>query len=543
MTPTSGRRRASERRGRGRGEIARLCRRTPWFRLVATPDRVPVLLLALAGGCGGGGVRAVVPTPEPVVEALAPVVDLRDAAARTVTLRVAFAAGSSEDPSPGALHVAAHLAAEGGTASLSATELTRALYPMAGSIDVRVDRDQTVFLGRVHRDRIDAFYPLFRDVLLRPRMGAEDFARIREQARAALTLGLRGGNDEELGKEVLQGMLYEGHPFGHPSLGTETGLAALTLEDAKRTRALLLCLGRASPGIAGGAPDALVDQLARDLGELPRCGVPRASLPAVPGSDGRRVVIVDKPEATATALSIGVPVSVVPGDPDHPALALAFAWLGQHRQFAGRLFQLLREERGLNYGDYAYSEHFQQDAWSRFPLPNTARRQQYCSVWIRPVSPANAHFALRAAVREIERLVAEGIPAADFEPIRTFVRRYYQLYVQTESRRLGFALDARFYGMRLSPVEELRESWARLTPAEVKAALRRHVDPRRLSVAIVAPRAGELADAIAGDEPSPITYDSPKSDALMAEDRQIAATRLGIARERIRVVPVDEVFR
>jgi len=507
--------------------------------------RAGVLALGLAlAACGGTQTHRPLPPP-PAVEALAPVVAQLDPASRVVTVRVAFAAGSADDPAGrgGAAFVTAHLVAEGGTEALSATELTRALYPMAADLSVQVGRDQTVFVGRVHRDRLATFYPLLRDVLLAPRMGEEDFRRIREQARAALTLDLRGGNDEELGKQVLASMLYEGHPFGHPEVGTEAGLSALTLEDVRGLRNRLFCLGRANAGVAGGAPDGFVSELTADLERLPRCGAARAELPAAPRPSGRRVVIVDKPEAASTAISFGVTTDVIPGHPDHPALALAFAWLGQHRQFAGRLFQTLREKRGLNYGDYAYSEHFAQEGWTRFPATNVSRRQQYCSVWIRPVKAAHAHFALRAAVRELAELVAHGIPAADLEGMRTFARRYYQLYTQTESRRLGFALDARFYGMRRPPVDTLRDVWASLTGAQIAAALRRHVDLGRLSIAIVAPRATELADAIGREAPSPITYDAPKGDDIMAEDRTIATYRLGVSRDRIRVVPVAEIFR
>jgi zinc protease len=184
-----------------------------------------------------------------------------------------------------------------------------------------------------------------------------------------------------------------------------------------------------------------------------------------------------------------------------------------------------------------------QDGWSRFPATNHARRQQYCSVWIRPVKAAHAHFALRAAVRELEALVANGIPPAELEGTRTFARRYYQLYTQTESRRLGFALDARFYGMERPPVDTLRDAWAGVTGPQIAEALRQHVDPSRLSIAIVAPRATELADAIGAEAPSPITYDAPKPDDVLAEDRTTAAHPLGIARDRIQVVPVAEVFR
>src|SRR5688500_3965012 len=138
---------------------------------------------------------------------------------------------------------------------------------------------------------------------------------------------------------------------------------------------------------------------------------------------------------------MGMPIAVTRAHPDYPALVLATAYLGQHRTFAGRLMQKMRGDRGLNYGDYAYAEHFEQDGYSRFPAPHTVRRQQYFSIWVRPVEPSRAHFALRMAVRELHQLIEHGMTEADFVRIRDFVDRYYALFLQTGSRKLGFAVD------------------------------------------------------------------------------------------------------
>ena len=61
-------------------------------------------------------------------------------------------------------------------------------------------------------------------------------------------------------------------------------------------------------------------------------------------------------------------------------------WLGEHRASQGRLFQRLREVRGLNYGNYAYIEAFPQGMYQFFPDPNLGRRAQIFEVWIRPVA-------------------------------------------------------------------------------------------------------------------------------------------------------------
>lgn len=516
-----------------------------------------VALLAL--GCGGTppAPREYAPLPETTGEEQ-PAAELRREPLREaprmvvqrdgsplVTFRVAFDAGSASDDEgrEGLTNLTARLMAEGGAGELSYAELSRRLYPMAGSIDVHVGRDETVFVGQVHRDHLEAFYELFRDVLLRPRMGEEDFARIRDQARNALTVDLRGADDEELGKEALHALVYRGHPYAHPVLGTEAGLRRVRVDDARAHRSRVFCAGRAIVGLSGDFPQGFAARVERDLSALrsDAC-VGRAELPAARQVDAPRVLIVNKPSAQSVAVSMGFPIEVRRDHPDYPALVLAGAWLGQHRQFVGRLMQEIRGERGLNYGDYAYVEHFTQEGWSRFPLPNDARRQQHFSIWLRPLRPDTAHFAIRLAVRELARLHRDGLTQEELDRIRTFADRYFALYLQTSSRRLGYAMDDAFYGAEGEYLERLRSAWRELSVEEVNAAIQRHLTPERLQIAIVASDAEALSAAIASDAESPITYRSSVPEEVLAEDREIVGYPLGVPRDRIEIVPVDRMF-
>jgi len=510
-----------------------------------------VIALVLAAlGCGGTDPHVEHPDegmpPAPAAEAQRdiPVVELRNDASRIVTLRILFDAGSADDPAgkEGATSLAARLQAEGGTRELTYTQLVAKLFPMAGEVSVRVDRDQTVFVGRVHREKLDPFYELFHDVLLEPRMGEEDFNRLREEARAALTLELRGNDDEELGKEALQAALYEGHPYGHPAIGTETGLAATTVDDVRRQREAVLCRNRVSLGLAGGYPADFAARVKADLEGLPASCAPRADLPEVAAPARARVVIVDKPEAASTAISIGFPIAIDRSDEDFAALSLATSYFGQHRQFAGVLFKKMRAARGLNYGDYAYPEHFEQDGWGRFARPNVGRRRQHWSIWIRPIEPANAHFALRQAIRELHALARDALTPEAFQTTRGFLDRYVGLMEMTESRRLGNLLDDRFYGLSSPHLQQLRARWQAMDAEVVRRVVRERLSST-LVIAIVHKDARALADALAADAASPITYREPKGEDILAEDREIQAYPLRIARDAIRVVPVGEMFR
>jgi zinc protease len=254
------------------------------------------------------------------------------------------------------------------------------------------------------------------------------------------------------------------------------------------------------------------------------------------------VLLVDKPGADAS-ISLGVPIEPLRGERDFYALWIANSWLGEHRNSSSHLFQVIREARGLNYGDYSYIEAFPGGGRRQFPPSHVGRRQQLFEVWVRTLPNAQAHFALRAAVREVERLVADGLSAEQFELTRSFLRKYALHFADTTAARLGYAVDDRFYGLGdEGHLARFRRMMDELTREDVADALRRHVRPESLQIAIVTGEAARLREALASDAPSPIEYASPKPEAILAEDRTIAAYPLRIAADAIRVVPVQEIF-
>src|SRR5207253_358286 len=232
--------------------------------------------------------------------------------------------------------------------------------------------------------------------------------------------------------------------------------------------------------------------------------------------------IVEKP-ADATAISIGFPLDVTRRDDDFYALAVANSYLGEHRTFNGKLMQDLRGKRGLNYGDYSYIEEFIQEGGSTFRVPNNPRQQQFFSIWIRPVPNDKAVFALRAALWELDRLIQQGMTQEEFEATRTFLLNYSKLWVQTLSRRLGYAIDGEFYG-RKDLVTELAERLPKLTVDQVNAAVRKHLKIDGMKVAIVAPDAAGLRELLTSGKLTPIAYDTQGTpEDVLAEDKSIAA--------------------
>lgn len=471
-----------------------------------------------------------------------PVVLLRSPNSPTVVLRVAFRTGSAADPAgkEGLAQLAASLVAKGGSKSLSYRELLERFYPMAASLEAVCDKELTTFVGEVPSEKLEEFYPLMIEVLTSPRLDPKDFQRIRQDQLNHLENTLRGNNDEALGKWTLQTALYQGHPYGHVEEGTVRGVKGLVLEDVRSfvreryTRENLLL------GIAGGFPLGFGRRVSKDLEALPEGGTPLPALLGTRSPEGREFLIVEK-DAPATAISMGFPIQVSRRDPDYYALLVANSAFGEHRTFNGRLMVRMRGLRGLNYGDYSYIENFLQDGGTTFVRPGIPRRQQYFSIWIRPVPHDKRLFAIRQAVRELDLLVEKGLAPEEFEATKKFVLNYSKLWVQTNARRLGFEMDGRIYGTR-SQIDEIQERVPKLTLGEVNAAIRRHLQGKNLLIAVVTKGAEALKEQILSGAPSPLAYDTEgTAPEILEEDKLIEVYPLGVSRP-ISIRPVGEMF-
>ena len=460
-----------------------------------------------------------------------------------VTFQLFFAAGSAHDPKgkEGLAALAAAMVAEAGSKDAGIDEIRRTLFPMAASFSAQVDREMTVFTGSVHRDNGGAYLDTVLPQLLEPGFREEDFRRLKDAQRNELAQDLIANNEEELGKEVLQSVVFAGTPYAHPSLGTIAGIDAITLDDVRAFWKAAYTRASLTVGLAGDVPP---EMKARLLGRIE--GLPAGpALPAPADVKGRKpaaleVEIVQK-ETRATAISFGMPIEVTRAHPDFAALSVARAWLGEHRSSMSHLYQRIREVRGMNYGDYAYIEAFPGGMYRFFPEPNVARRAQLFEVWIRPVLPANGPMALKIALHELDGLVKNGLSEADFQATRDYLMKNVYLLTSTQRQDLGTALDSRWYGTG-DYVATMRERLAKLTRADVNRAIRKHLSAQTLSVVVVTKDAEGLKKQLLSTDPSTIAYDAPKPPEVLSEDKVIGARKLGLTPDRVRVVPVADVF-
>jgi zinc protease len=463
----------------------------------------------------------------------------------TISYSVWFQVGSQNDPpgKEGLAYLTGQMLADASTLDNRYEEILELLYPIASNYQIRVDREMTTLTGRTHRDNVAVFSQLYADAYLRPAFDESDFQRIKNDTINYLENVLRYSSDEELGKAALNSSIFAGTPYAHPPQGTVDGLNAITLEDVRNFYQQYFTSSNATAALAGGFDETLVQSLEESLTQLPAGNAPPPPSIDVSPWEGQRVVLVDKPDADAS-ISFGFPIDLQRGERDFYALWIANSWLGEHRNSASHLFQVIREARGLNYGDYSYIEAYPEGGQRSMPPVNVARQNQFFEVWIRTLPNHQAHFALRAAIRELDTLVEDGMTEESFELTRSFLKKYVLHFAKTSGERLGYAVDDRFYGIDgEGHLARFRQLMDEITLQEVNAALQRYLRADNLTIAIVSGEAEALATALSTDAVSSMEYESPKPQDVTDEDLEISTFALEIDRENITIVPVDEMFQ
>jgi zinc protease len=502
-----------------------------------------VFALAIALGALGLAAAAAVPAAaqEPARKPAFEVVTLPSPASPLVSVRLMFDAGSIHDPEgkEGLAALTALMVGQGGTRKRSYSDMLDTLYPMAATVVPDIDREVTLFYGTVHRDELEGYTALLEEALLQPAFAESDFTRNKEELLAYLTNTLRSGSDELLGLEAIQQAVFAGHPYEHSPAGTVEGLKSITLEDVRRFYQEQYTQANLMLGIAGGYPEGYVERLRRSLSALPAGTPGRAPLPPPPAIAGRRFQLLEK-ETGSVGIHLGYPLPVTRADADYYPLLVVNSYLGEHRTSHGRLMQKLREERGLNYGDYSYIEFWPNPPTTDYPGPGAPRRHQFFSVWLRPVAPADAQFALRGALHEIQRLREEGMTREEFELTREFLIHYSKLWAQSLSDRLGVLMDSKLYGTPYF-IDEIDTRLRKLTLDDVNRVLRKYLRTDDYVVVMVTGNARQLADTLRKDEPSPKTYNAEVAPAILEVDKQFVG--LKVQPTDVRIVPVAEVFQ
>jgi zinc protease len=150
------------------------------------------------------------------------------------------------------------------------------------------------------------------------------------------------------------------------------------------------------------------------------------------------------------------------------------------------------------------------------------------------------------AIRELDKLVTDGMSKKDFEITRQFLKSYVKLYTQTPSDQLGYLMDSKFYG-RKDFLAEIDPLLAKLKVEDVNKAIKKYWQVNNMCITIITDEseADALASSLLNNTESPMSYSNlvkngqPKE--ILQEDEVVAKYKLNV--KSVKVVKSEETFK
>ena len=385
-----------------------------------------------------------------------------------------------------------------GTKSRSADDISNAIDYVGGSLDAQATNESTNASCSALAKDAKLCLDLLSDILLHPSFPESEMGEVRDEMVAAIAA--RFDNPHELANSHFDNLLYgESHPDGW----------ILTPEDVRKiTRAHLDTFwktfyrpNRALLAVAGDVDASkLRAGIEKAFGGWARGNVPARPKWPAPKVAATRLLLVDRPDATQSALVFGHQ-GIRHADPRWYAATLTNYVLGGS-DFSSRLMIEVRAKRGLTYG---IGSSFGSSLYEgSFRVAGSTRSE---TTW----------EALLASVNEVRRMKTEGPTTVELDKAKGYYAGSYPFKLQTAAGVAHALVGAELHGLGAGYVRELPLRLAAVDEKAAKVVAGELLFPDTMLVVIVGKAAAvepQIADK--GIPYEKINFKSPISAAARA---------------------------
>ena len=347
-----------------------------------------------------------------------------------VAFNAVLRGGSLGDPAdkPGVASVLAGLL-EKGAGKRDAFAFADAVEGVGGSFSAGANAESISVRGQFLARDQRLMLELLADALLRPRFETEELetlsARHIEMIKAA-----KDADPSELISLYGRAFLFEGHPYSHPVIGSETSLAAITQQDVLDYYSAHFGADRLTLVFSGDVDSGWLRRMVTKL--FGRWRAAAASAPRLNPSAplrGRQVLLIDSPGSVQTYFWVAN-VGVDRHYRHRAALDLVNTLYGG--RFTSIINTELRINSGLSYGA--------RSGFTRGTVPGEFAIQSYAEA-------VNTDKALDLTLETLERLKRDGVTGDMLESARAYVLGQYPLNFETASDWAAALGDIELFGL------------------------------------------------------------------------------------------------
>lgn len=387
---------------------------------------------------------------------------------RSVSVGLWFGVGSRHEPAHlnGICHFIEHLVFKG-TANRSAHQISQAVEGIGGYLNAFTSEELTCFHARAGYEHWEALLEVLLDMWLTPRLRAADIVKEREVIKEEIATYL--DEPQHHVQEILNETLWPDQPLGRSITGTPQSLDLITRSDVRKFLASHYLTGGCVLVVAGRIRHARVLQaIAKFADRFPGGMAPKCAAVTESQSGVASKLVTRNIEQTQIALGIRTCSRF---DRRRHAIRLLNAILGEN--MSSRLFQVIREDRGLAYSVYS-SPTFFVDAGDL--------------VISAGLDTDNLERVLKLTVRELKRLATYLVPTSELKRARDYVIGQMDLGLEgTEAQMNWVGEQLLGYGKVLKP-EKVQNRLCSVTSGDVREVAKTFFRPERVNFAMVSPR-------------------------------------------------------
>jgi len=267
---------------------------------------------------------------------------------RSVAVGFWVGTGSRDEPAEqaGVSHFLEHLLFKG-TAERDAATIAEAVESGGGDMNAFTAQEVTTFYVRVPDDRLPLALDILSDIVWRPALRTADVDSERQVILEELHL--RDDEPEDLVHDLFTRAVFPQHPIGREVIGSESTIEAMTRDDIADFHARHYRPGNVVVAVAGNLDhDQVVNLVEKGLDAANGARPPRDAWSGEPAPEA--LAVLERPTEQAHVV-LGMR-AFRNADPDRYALTVLNQALGGG--MSSRLFQEVREQRGLAYSVYSY---------------------------------------------------------------------------------------------------------------------------------------------------------------------------------------------
>jgi predicted Zn-dependent peptidase len=385
--------------------------------------------------------------------------------ARSVTTGFWVGVGARDEAPAiaGASHFLEHLLFKG-TEARTAAQIAEAVDAVGGDMNAFTAQEYTAYYTRLPAGQLVLGLDILCDVLWAPAFRPSEIEAERQVILEELAMEEDTPDDRVL--TLLAEALFADHPLGREVLGTRASIASMTRDDIRSFHDGWYRPSNLVVAAAGATThDEVVDGVERRLAGVDGGTRPTREPPRQPP---RRLEVL-KRRVEQAHLAVGVR-ALPRGDADRFALAVANVVLGGG--MSSRLFQTIREERGLAYSVHSYPVSY----------ADCGALVVYAGM-----SPDNLGVVYRIVREELDRLVADGITESELRVAKGYLEGSLVLGVEDSGGAMSRIGKAALVHGDVLDVEEVVARYRAITLADVRRAVERVLGDTEPTVAVVGP--------------------------------------------------------